>query len=116
MTTLMITAAQRLAEVRALVAAFPESVIAVSYAGCAPDMVRLDALVGDEALPELLSANASLSRLILKWRAAQPELATFQLMQKAIPVSDGDREVFSARLGKWLFEIKVLEQQLKTPP
>lgn len=104
----------RLETVRAYLRDYPASVAAVSYAGDAPPLVLLGSLV---TLPELSQdrvADPVLLRFTQRLKNARPDLSLDDLLQLPVPVSAGDQEVYTARLGKWLFEVRRLERALES--
>ena len=103
---------ERLEQVRAFLRDYPHSVAAVSYAGDAPPLVRLGALVTAEELARDDIADPVLLRFTQRLKKAQPDLSLTELLDLSVPVGAGDQEVYTARLGKWQFEERVLERSL----
>ena len=106
---------ERLERVRAYLREYPASVIAVSYAGDAPPLVRLESLVTPEQLASGTVTDPVLLRFSERLKKARPDLSLKELLQLPVPVSAGDQEVYTARLGKWLFEVKMLGRALSQP-
>lgn len=103
---------RRLEQVRAFLRDYPHSVAAVSYAGDAPLLVRLGALLTAEDLLQDITADPVLLRFTQRLKKARPDLSLDELLALPVPVSAGDQEVYTARLGKWQFERRVLERSL----
>ncbi len=103
---------ERLERVRAYLHEYPASVIAVSYAGDAPPLVRLGSLVTREQLASGGVDDPVLARFTERLKKARPDLSSEDLLHLLVPVSAGDQEVYTARLGKWLFEAKMLGRAL----
>ena len=102
----------RLEQVRAFLRDYPHSVAAVSYAGNAPPLIRLGSLLtADELLRDDI-ADPVLLRFTQRLKKARPDLSLDELLALPVPVSAGDQEVYTARLGKWQFEKRVLERPL----
>ncbi len=101
---------ERLEQVRAFLRDYPQSVAVVSYAGDAPPLVRLGALLSAEKLLQDDIADPVLLRFTQKLKRARPDLSLTELLDLLVPVSAGDQEVYTARLGKWQFEERVLER------
>lgn len=90
---------------------YPDSVVAVSYGGEPPPLVRLGGLLArDRSEPETLP----LQRFLRGLRRVRGDLDEAALRELMVPSGAGDQEVFAARLGKWLFEKRVLERELLT--
>jgi len=106
---------ERLEQVRAYLHEYPASVIAVSYAGDAPPLVRLGSLVTHEQLATGAILDPVLLRFTERLKKARPDLSLKELLQLPVPASAGDQEVYTARLGKWLFEVKMLGRALSQP-
>ena len=102
----------RLEQVLTYLRDYPASVIAVSYAGDAPPLVRLDLLVTPEQLASGAIPDPVLLRFTERLKKARPDLTLEELLRLPVPVSAGDQEVYTARLGKWLFEVRTLERLL----
>lgn len=107
-----VTDGERLEQVRRLLETYPYSVAAVSYAGDAPPLVRLGSLVTAEALLGDRVPDPVLLRFAQRLKKARPDLSLAELLELPVPVSAGDQEVYTARLGKWQFERRVLERAL----
>ncbi len=103
---------ERLEQVRTYLRDYPASVIAISYAGDAPPLVRLDTLITRKQLASGTTADPVLLRFTERLKKARPDLSLEELLQLSVPVSAGDQEVYTARLGKWLFEVKMLGRAL----
>lgn len=103
---------ERLEQVRAYLRDYPASVIAVSYAGDAPPLVRLESLVTRKQLASGTISDPVLLRFTERLKKARPDLSSEELLQLPVPAGAGDQEVYTARLGKWLFEVKLLERAL----
>ena len=103
---------ERLEQVRRYLRDYPASVVAVSYAGDAPPLVRLEQLISPEQLSSGSVADPVLARFLGRLKKARPDLTSDELLRLLVPVSAGDQEVYTARLGKWLFEVKTLERLL----
>lgn len=113
MTVSRTTAAEeRLEQVRAYLREYPASVVAVSYGGDAPPLVRLGSLVTPADLEGGTAPGPVLARFVKRLRGARPDLTVEELLQLPVPVSAGDQEVYTARLGKWQFEKRILERTL----
>lgn len=100
----------RLESVRAYLRDYPASVVAVSYAGDAPPLAKLGRLVSAENLSQGGIADPVLGRFIERLKKARPDLSVPELLDLRVPQSAGDQEVYTARLGKWLFELRTLER------
>lgn len=100
----------RLEQVRAFLRDYPRSVAAVSYAGDAPPLVRLGLLVTADELLHATIPDPVLLRFVQRLKKARPDLGLAELLDLPVPVSAGDQEVYTARLGKWQFEQRVLER------
>lgn len=84
---------------------FPESVVPVSYAlSGPPPLAPLGVL--------LARPTPILEKFVKRLKAARPDLAEGALLSLRVPVAAGDQEVYLARLGKWLFEKRMLERVL----
>lgn len=103
----------RLESVRAYLRDYPASVVAVSYAGDAPPLAKLGGLVSAENLSQGEIADPVLARFIQRLKKARPDLSLPELLDLHVPRSAGDQEVYTARLGKWLFELRMLEAALR---
>ena len=103
---------ERLEQVRAYLRDYPHSVVAVSYAGDAPPLVRLGTLLTAEDLLRDDISDPVLLRFTQRLKKARPDLSSDELLELLVPVSAGDQEVYTARLGKWQFEKRVLERSL----
>lgn len=113
MTVSRTTAAEkRLEQVRAYLRDYPASVVAVSYAGDAPPLAPLGSLVTPADLEGGTVPDPVLARFVQRLKKARPDLTREELLQLPVPVSAGDQEVYTARLGKWLFEKGMLERSL----
>lgn len=88
---------------------YPASVVAVSYGGEPPPLVRLGGLL-DRGTPE--PEDPPLQRFLRGLRRVRGDLSEAALLDLMVPLGAGDQEVFAARLGKWLFEKRVLEREL----
>ena len=99
----------RLEQVRAFLHDYPHSVAAVSYAGDAPPLVRLGTLLTAAELTRDDIADPVLLRFTQRLKKARPDLGLDELLALPVPVSAGDQEVYTARLGKWQIEKRVLE-------
>lgn len=110
------TSEGRLEQLRLCLEDYPASVAAVSYAGDAPPLVRLGSLVTRPELSQGRVADPVLLRFIQRLKNARPDLSLDDLLQLPVPVSAGDQEVYTARLGKWLFEKRRLERILESQP
>lgn len=104
------TGEARLEQVCRYLRDYPESVVAVSYAGEPPPLVVLGMLVTPEELAGGTIADPVLVRFTQRLRKARPDLTPEELLRLPVPVSAGDQEVYTARLGKWLFEKRTLER------
>lgn len=104
------TSEARLEQVCRYLRDYPESVVAVSYAGEPPLLVRLESLVTSAELSQGAIADPVLARFTQRLRKARPDLTPEELLRLPVPVSAGDQEVYTARLGKWLFEKRTLER------
>lgn len=102
----------RLEQVRGCLRDYPASVVAASYAGDAPPLVPLAELVTRSELELGRTSDPVLTRFIGRLKRARPDLNPNELLALAVPLGAGDQEVYTARLGKWLFEQKLLEQAL----
>lgn len=111
-TTTVPVSRERLERVRSYLRDYPASVVAVSYAGDAPPLVRLGALLTREQLASGRVADPVLLRFTERLKKARPDLSPEELLQLPVPASAGDQEVYTARLGKWLFEVKMLGRAL----
>jgi hypothetical protein len=100
----------RLEQVRRYLRDYPESVVAVSYVGEPPPLVALGVLVSLEELVHGTIADPVLARFTQRLQKARPDLTPEELLRLPVPASAGDQEVYTARLGKWLFEKKTLER------
>ena len=107
-----VTDLERLEQVRAFLRDYPHSVAAVSYAGDAPPVARLGSLVTAEELLQDDIADPVLLRFTQRLKRARPDLGLTELLALPVPVSAGDQEVYTARLGKWQFERRRLERPL----
>lgn len=95
----------RLAYLRKALDTFPESVVPVSYAlSGPPPLAPLGAL--------LARPNPILEKFVERLKAVRPDLTEGALLSLQVPVAAGDQEVYTARLGKWLFEEKMLGRLL----
>ena len=103
---------ERLEQVRAYLRDYPASVVAVSYAGDAPPLVPLRLLVTSAGLSQNALADPVLARFTERLKRARPDLTLEDLLGLPVPASAGDQEVYTARLGKWLFEKRMLERAL----
>lgn len=103
---------ERLEQVRAYLQDYPSSVPAVSYGGDAPPLVPLGTLVTAESLQHDLIAHPVLLRFTQRLKKARPDLSLAELLALPVPLSAGDQEVYTARLGKWQFERRTLERAL----
>ena len=103
---------ERLEQVRSYLRDYPASVVAVSYAGDAPPLVPLKTLVTPEQLASGVISDPVLRRFTERLKKARLDLTVDELLRLPIPVSAGDQEVYTARLGKWLFEVKMLGRLL----
>ena len=99
----------RLESVRAYLRDYPASVVAVSYAGDAPPLAKLGELISAENLSQGRIADPVLARFTQRLKKARPDLSVPELLDLHVPRSAGDQEVYTARLGKWLFELRMLE-------
>ena len=106
---------ERLEQVRTYLCDYPASVVAISYAGDAPPLVRLETLVTHEQLSSRTVSDPVLARFTERLKKARPDLSLAELLQLPVPASAGDQEVYTARLGKWLFEVRMLERALLEP-
>ncbi len=104
---------ERLEQVRTYLRDYPASVALVSYAGDAPPLVRLGTLVTRKQLASGLITDPVLLRFTERLKKTRPDLSLAQFLRLPVPVSAGDQEVYTARLGKWLFEVKMLERALE---
>ncbi len=102
----------RLEQVLTYLRDYPASVVAVSYAGDAPPLARLGSLVTREQLEQGAIPDPVLLRFTERLKKARADLSLDELLQLPVPVSAGDQEVYTARLGKWLFEVRMLERTL----
>ena len=102
----------RLEQVRAFLRSYPHSVAAASYGGDAPPLVRLGSLLTADDLLQGDIADPVLLRFTQRLKKARPDLSLTELLDLPVPVSAGDQEVYTARLGKWQFEERVLERSL----
>jgi len=102
----------RLERVQAYLQDYPASVVTVSYAGEPPPLVRLGELVSAEKLTRGGIADPVLARFTERLKRARPDLTLADLLRLPVPASAGDQEVYTARLGKWLFEKRMLERAL----
>lgn len=103
---------ERLERVRSYLRDYPASVVAASYAGDAPPLVRLNELVTEEQLATGMIPDPVLLRFTERLKKARPDLSLEHLLRLPVPESAGDQEVYTARLGKWLFEVKTLGRAL----
>lgn len=103
----------RLESVRAYLRNYPASVVAVSYAGAAPPLAKLGELVSAEGLSRDGIADPVLRRFVQRLQKARSDLSVPELLDLHVPRSAGDQEVYTARLGKWLFELRMLEAALR---
>lgn len=103
---------ERLEQVRAFLRSYPHSVAAASYGGDAPPLVRLGSLLTADDLLQGDIADPVLLRFTQRLKKARPDLSLTELLDLPVPVSAGDQEVYTARLGKWQFEERVLERSL----
>lgn len=106
------TSRGRLEQLRLYLEDYPASVAAVSYAGDAPPLVRLGSLLTLSELAEDRVDDSVLLRFTQRLKKARPDLTLRELLQLPVPASAGDQEVYTARLGKWLFEKRILERAL----
>lgn len=67
-------------------------------------------LVTPEQLAGGSVTDPVLARFTQRLQKARPDLTPTDLLRLLVPVSAGDQEVYTARLGKWLFEKKTLER------
>lgn len=104
---------RRLAYLQKVLDTFPASVAAVSYAGDAPPLVRLGSLLTLSELAGDRVDDSVLLRFTQRLKKARPDLTLRELLQLPVPASAGDQEVYTARLGKWLFEKRMLERALE---
>lgn len=102
----------RLETVRSYLRDYPASVAAVSYAGDAPPLVPLGSFLTLAELSKDLVDNPVLLRFTQRLKRARPDLTLEELLLLPVPASSGDQEVYTARLGKWLFEKRTLERSL----
>ena len=102
----------QLEQVRSYLRNYPASVVAVSYAGDAPPLVQLGSLVTRKQLVSGDIPDPVLLRFTERLKKARPDLSLEELLRLPVPASAGDQEVYTARLGKWLFEVKMLEWRL----
>lgn len=107
------TSTGRLEQVRAYLRDYPASVAAVSYAGDAPPLVQLGSLLTLSELAGDRVDDPVLLRFTQRLKKARPDLTLEELLQLPVPASAGDQEVYTARLGKWLFEKRMLERTLE---
>ena len=105
----------QLETVRAYLRDYPASVAAVSYAGDAPPLVPLGSLLTLAELSEESVDNPVLLRFAQRLKKARPDLTLEELLLLPAPASSGDQEVYTARLGKWMFEKRMLETDVQTP-
>ncbi len=105
---------ERLEQVQAYLRDYPASVADVSYGGDAPPLVPLGSLVTSTELSQNAVSDPVLARFTerLKRARARPDLTLEDLLRLPVPASAGDQEVYTARLGKWLFEKRMLERAL----
>ena len=108
----MATIAKRLEQLRSYLGDYPASVVAVSYAGDAPPLVSLGSLLTPSELLEDRVDSPVLLRFTQRLKKARPDLTLEELLLLSVPVGAGDQEVYTARLGKWLFELRMLERAL----
>ena len=106
------TSEGRLEQVRAYLRDYPASVVAISYAGDAPPLVSLNSLVTSAELSQNAVTDPVLARFTERLKRARPDLTLEDLLGLPVPASAGDQEVYTARLGKWLFEKRMLERAL----
>jgi hypothetical protein len=112
-TTATDARAARLELLRSYLRDYPASVVAVSYVGDAPPLAKLGDLVGAENLRRGGVADSVLRRFVQRLQKARPDLGVPELLDLHVPRSAGDQEVYTARLGKWLFELRMLEAALR---
>lgn len=91
---------------------YPNSVVEVSYGGDAPPLVPLKTLISAEGLECGSVPDPVLARFVSRLRSIRPDLTVERLLALPVPASAGDQEVYTARLGKWLFEKRLLERDL----
>ena len=101
------TPEERLEQVRAYLQNYPCSVVAVSYAGDAPPLVPLGALITPEALQDEHIGDPVFLRFVQRLKRARPDLRLAELLALPVPLGAGDQEVYTARLGKWQFERRI---------
>jgi hypothetical protein len=102
----------RLELLRSYLRTYPASVAAVSYAGEPPPLAPLGSLLTAQELAQGSVADPVLLRFTQRLKKARPELSVPELLDLHVPRGAGDQEVYTARLGKWLFELKMLERAL----
>lgn len=102
----------RLAELERYLKTYPASVAEVSYGGDAPPLVLLGTLVDEDMFGSGAIADPVLKRFVTRLRSARPDLTVTALLALPVPASAGDQEVYSARLGKWLFEKRLLGREV----
>ena len=107
--TLVIDTKARLRQLQIHLRAYPASVAAVSYASEPPPLAQLGTLLTSEELEQEQIADPVLLRFSRRLKKARPDLTLAQLLALDVPVGAGDQEVYTARLGKWLFEKRTLE-------
>ncbi len=104
---------ERLEELGRHLQTYPDSVAEVSYGGDPPPLVPLGTLVSLKALGAGQHPDPVLQRFMTRLRSARPDLTDAELLALPVPASAGDQEVYSARLGKWLFEVRMLKRALR---
>ena len=104
---------ERLEQVRSYLRDYPASVVLVPYAGDAPPLVRLNELVTEEQLSTGTISDPVLLRFTERLKRARPDLGLEELLELPVPASAGDQEVYTARLGKWMFEVRMLGRALE---
>ena len=102
----------RLEELEHYLRTYPASVAEVSYGGDAPPLVPLGTLVDEDMLGSGAIADPVLKRFVVRLQSIRPDLTDAELLVLPVPVSAGAQEVYSARLGKWLFEKRVLGREV----
>lgn len=108
--------AARLAELEYYLQTYPASVAEVSYGGDAPPLVQLGTLLSVEGLEGEHYPDLVLERFVTRLRSARSDLTVAELLALPVPVSAGDQEVYTARLGKWLFEKRLLAREVMLGP
>lgn len=105
---------ERLEQIRTYLRNYPASVVAISYAGDAPPLVPLGSLVTPDELLQNAVSDPVLARFTERLKRARPDLTLEDLLRLPVPTSAGDQEVYTARLGKWQFEKRMLERALNS--